>query len=301
MPLDAEFMTLLCEQQTEVSAVQLGPFNDSIAEQHNIISTWPRFINHLDAPCREGSLSELQFYQKILERRTGLLQRLSLRIAGEPAEDLNSQETSGLREEQLLDTVFSHLLPLGTKPRLAIKEVNLQEMSLEHVARTYALIFDFTQMKNLAMYHCTGSEAMIVHLTPLFTKWRPLLELFSWATEEVVDATEFLGQFLASFSGLRFLQICASNCTTPLDVRVLLSHANTMRDLFLDFGREHLLDSSRISHTDHAASDLVLLCHRFTKLRQLALRFRAVSITPTAEDDAWLRQMMVRESIHVIS
>jgi len=166
--------------------------------------------------------------------------------------------------------MFDHHKGPYRRPGLPLNDINLQNQDLSAAEQTWSRYIDFSTLRTLQIWNCSGVDNLLGSLIGL-ARTQPLqLEGVVLSFETARQAPLLAQDFLKSFSGLVYLNLCFPGelYVREFDVKCLTKHASTMRDLYIGIGSNRY---SFVPLWQPTSAEMHWLVENFRNLRQLAV------------------------------
>lgn len=189
-----------------------------------------------------------------------------------PSRELNDSST---RPGLITSTMFSHMQPFNKCTPLALREVTLQKINLRYAADTYCKIIDFTTVKSLRVFACSGADALFAELSRS-TKLPEKLETLEFKHDDNAenDALNALDGFLCLVSGIKILTIDITFVKSLPAPAGISRHGRTLKELNVHATRMDDNDEELV----YDFTSFQQICKDCTLLEQLSAGFPQTSV-----------------------
>lgn len=282
-PFSGDNLVLLYKKQKRLNwAESIAMDRNVLEELQKIPSFEEQFANVKKIGLYPDSREVLDYCHFIL-KHTSKLDKITLHASFDdsdvhiPDRELNDSSTGpGL----ITSTIFGHMQPFAKCTPLALKEITLQKLGLRYAADSYCKIIDFSTVKSIKIFSCTGTDALFAELsksTKLPQKLETLEVKFNDNPEE--DGLGAVDDFLCLVSGIEVLTLdvlCVSNLPASAGV---VRHGKTLRQLSV-----HASAAEECAELvlDYAAFSSI--CKECILLEQLSVAFPDVSVLRVKND-----------------
>lgn len=238
------------------------------------LKPWPPPVENIIIPWRLLSKSDYDFYRELIERSRPHLKALTVRV-----NEFGWLDPDEKPSEELARELFGHSHgEYGGSP-LVLRDINFQNQNLGLFEKTWRHYIDFTKLRTLQVWNCPGVDKLLRGLINL-TQHEPLqLEGLVLSFEDDYHSPKLTEEFLTSFSGLRYLNLCYDPCDRYVcfNMPAMRSHVNTIQDLYIGIGANYHSAGIKLWAPDFR--DSVWMVQHCRKLRQLAIALPKVSIS----------------------
>ena len=282
-PFSGDNLVLLYKKQKRLNwAESIAMDRNVLEELQKIPSFEEQFANVKKIGLYPDSREVLDYCHFIL-KHTSKLDKITLHASFDdsdvhiPDRELNDSSTGpGL----ITSTIFGHMQPFAKCTPLALKEITLQKLGLRYAADSYCKIIDFSTVKSIKIFSCTGTDALFAELsksTKLPQKLETLEVKFNDNPEE--DGLGAVDDFLCLVSGIEVLTLdvmCVSNLPASAGV---VRHGKTLKQLSV-----HASAAEECAELvlDYAAFSSI--CKECLLLEQLSVAFPDVSVLRAKND-----------------
>lgn len=273
-PFSAENLVLLYKKQKKMKWLEgISVDKEVLGDLEKI----PNYENVFKETRKLGLFPdsrEVLDYCAMLVKKTSNIQKITLHASFDDPEppaqggrELNDTSTGpGL----ITSTIFGHMQPFNKCTPMTLTDLTLQKISLRYAADTYCKIIDFSTIKNLRVFLCSGADALFAELSKS-SRLPDKLETLEFKHEDNAenDALNAIDGFLCLVSGIKVLTLDiwhAKNLPAPAGIT---RHGKTLRELNVHAGRgdceedEHVYELEAFQQITKACSSLEQLCVAF--------------------------------------
>lgn len=196
-----------------------------------------------------------------------------------PGRELNDSVT----EPGLITTsLFGHMQPFEKCKPLALKDLTLQKINLRHAADYYCKVIDFTTLKALRVYNCSGADAIFSELCRS-SRLPNKLEVLETKVDDnrEKDYSTALDGFLKLVSGIKVLVIDVCFAEQLPDTAGITRHHRTLRELNVHAGKGDSEDDEMV----YSVEDFTKICKECTGLEQLSCAFPPTNLLSGNSDE----------------
>jgi hypothetical protein len=287
-PFSGDNLVLLYKKQKRLNwAESIAMDRNVLDELQKIPSFGEQFANVRKIGLYPDSREVLDYCHFIL-KNTSKLDKITLHASFDdsdvhiPDRELNDSSTGpGL----ITSTIFSHMQPFAKCTPLALKEITLQKLGLRYAADSYCKIIDFSTVKSIKIFSCTGTDALFAELsksTKLPQKLETLEVKFIDNGEE--DGLGAVDGFLRLVSGIKVLTLDFTNVSSLPTSAGVARHGKTLRQLSVHAQNPPDECDDELVY-DYAAFSSI--CKDCVLLEQLSVAFPNVSVL-RAKDDSFV-------------
>ena len=284
-PFSGDNLVLLYKKQKQLN------WAESIAMDRNVLDELQKIPSFKEQFAKVKKIGlypdsrEVLDYCHFLLKHTSQLDKITLHASFDdsdvhiPDRELNDSSTGpGL----ITSTIFSHMQPFAKCTPLALKEITLQKLGLRYAADSYCKIIDFSAVKSIKVFSCSGTDALFAELsksTKLPQRLETLEVKFVDNTEE--DGLSAVDGFLCLVSGIEVLTLDFSNVSSLPASAGVVRHGKTLKQLSLhaktapDEGDDEMV-------LDYATFSSI--CKECVLLEQLSVAFPSVCVLRSKND-----------------
>ena len=284
-PFSGDNLVLLYKKQKQLN------WAESIAMDRNVLDELQKIPSFKEQFAKVKKIGlypdsrEVLDYCHFLLKHTSQLDKITLHASFDdsdvhiPDRELNDSSTGpGL----ITSTIFSHMQPFAKCTPLALKEITLQKLGLRYAADSYCKIIDFSTVKSIKVFSCSGTDALFAELsksTKLPQRLETLEVKFVDNTEE--DGLSAVDGFLCLVSGIEVLTLDFSNVSSLPASAGVVRHGKTLKQLSLhaktapDEGDDEMV-------LDYATFSSI--CKECVLLEQLSVAFPSVCVLRSKND-----------------
>ncbi len=251
---------------------------DSIVENTTKLGLYPEDRNGLEF-CHE------------LLKRLKKADNLTLKLHGVFDEDDSSLPARMLNDSStepglVTKTIFAHMLPFNKCTPMVLRELTLQKVHVRYASETYCKVIDFSKLKSLRVFSCSGADALFAELSKS-ARLPDKLETLDFKHEDQIresDLMDALDGFLCLVSGIQRLTIDISYTKSLPGTSSIIRHSKTLRLLNIHAINGDPTDSDEEEHV-YTAIDFAKILNSCILLEQLSLAFPPTVITRDYSDD----------------
>ena len=280
---DNDLMILLSSTQNNLSFLSLGPLMENALNVPESLRPWPRRIKTLVIPWKINIMTDISFYQQLIERSGNSLGALTIR--SDMFTTSNSATEPNLKRlcssEFLARSLLKHILcaPRHLRPPLLeISDINLQNQDLSKTRGTWCDAIDFTKLRTLQLWNCINVDTLLSELIALVAEQPMRLHGLVLSFEEWSQRPRLAGDFIQRLSGLKYLNICYPSelkdqlmVSGPYRLYLQNGHKTSIKDLYWGVGANNQRDRASKALAEPPREDIEALCQDCVNLRQLAI------------------------------
>jgi hypothetical protein len=284
-------MILLASTQGRLDFLSLGPLKRTAMNIPTSLRPWPPTTKTIVIPWKINLMTDISFYQQLLQRSSRTLQALTVR--SETFIDSDDGEENGLiydpgaqnRSDALVRALFSRAVKHQLQPPLEICDLNLQNQDLRSAKITWLRAVDFGKLRTLQLWNCDRADDLLVELMALNNtsplKLHGLVLSFEYSNQTPLKGLEFV----RSIRGLKYLNICYCPEELPPELDhdkrndridgstafvdcIAQPHAETIKDLYFGIGAN---DDHYIRLYQLELYDFLTMGKKCQNIRQLAV------------------------------
>lgn len=290
--IDNDLMILLSSTQRNLDFLSLGPLLQNALNIPEGLSPWPPKIKTVVVPWKFNVSADQEFYKHLIQRSGRTLTALTVR-----SETILEHDNRPIPKDIAMESI-SRVLAMAlfntrididsAQTMLALSDLNLQNQDFVSAGSMWLRAIDFTKLRTLQLWNCSSADVLLSELM-ILNQTTPLkLHGLALSFEERRQAPLQGLKFVASISGLKYLNLCYCPMDPPTDIftaggwllhSVLEPHKASIKDLYFGVGANNSLRKPLyVPDSD----DLKLLCSTCRNIRQLA-----IPMPPIQFDDAF--------------
>ena len=270
-------MILLSAQQRRQSVLEIGPLLPKALNISGCLSPWPTSIQSL-LILRIGPL-DIDFYQRLIKRSSDSLKSLRFNLNKSRAPEFEGFLSEETPVVAIVDGLFKHCLPLGSRPKLVLDDLSIQYQELHETGNMWLHVVDIAKLLTLQLSGCDRVEELLEGFQKIAQAQPLRLQRFGWASEKSQEGRMLAVQDLLRYSsGLQYLNLWfvpARPADVVFDIQCLKNHASILSDLYIGIGSHWHRPPFHVFSQD----DIEWLCPNLLSLRQLALPLPSLGLS----------------------
>jgi hypothetical protein len=179
-------------------------------------------------------------------------------------------------------TIFGHMAPFTNCKPMALKDLCLQKVNLRYAADTYCRVIDFTTIKSLKIFLCSGADTLFAEMSKS-SKLPEKLEILEFKHDDNAegDAMTALDAFLPLVTGIKELTLDIWKSKVLPSPSGITRHGKTLLALNVHGGGESCEDDELVYDLEHFQQ----ICKGCPNLEQLSAAFPTTSLIRSSSED----------------
>lgn len=278
--LEPETLLMMTVGQQRLEDIFAGPLRSADLPRALDVGGYFKFLNHLDTPAQITYGTDLDVHGQLLRTCPGLkvvtITRCSVLETKDPALELLKDDAQKLTQFTMDKLFGGACVSLPSQ----LQVLSLVEIDMSIAASILSRSMDMSRLRTLELDDCPSTGILLDALAKLSkqsasgSEGQLLLKALSVSTwSEVCECTS-LEAFLASFSGLEWLEIRLDLYDGDFHPKSLFGHASTLTHLRISLG----VDEERVTQQVFEQQELSMLLQKCTALEELALALPDVNL-----------------------